>query len=651
MRSRHSARHLLGNTSVLALSIGAVLATAAIQPANAAAPVDGLWGGGGSLSSLAVRQIFDCYNGAEVAGDGYATASTFASAPPSPGLLPTTCATHAGGYAVEGLYGAVGSGRGQQAYIANDALQLLNGGPSNLATASYPNTASTPATKPSFIDTGSTSTEFNTYPYPGLTFAGGDNPLPSVSGTATLTTNVFTFGTLPTTGWATGTAVANVAVAGYTTASYNPAKLGPPVQLPLFEVPVAIAVNTNGLSGLQSATSTPAAAGGAIQLSTAQVCAIFSGTVTDWSSAAPIATLDNNGNLAAQAFYADNVSTTSTSYAHAYASSSTPIHVTYRADGSGTSYIFTNYLKANCVALDSGSGYSFSTTITSSTGTTITTYTVPANHYAAIFGAAGLPSTSFSTLANAVTTAGNSVANWQSGTGSSGVAKIIGTGSASPAVPGAIGYLSADFTTPYANAAVIAGAPNSASVQNENQRENAVYHPANGVSFIAPTPTNADNAYISLDTYATINTTSSDYNNWNLYGYTYPATYATALLQGKSILGIPAQANAYPVVGTTYLYTYSCYANASSVSKKPPVVDLLRWYYANGSDAPNATVEAVLENNGFHGLNIAAQTNPDGTVRQNLANLLYTQYLNGGTLGITKAKTANTSCASVSPGA
>lgn len=646
MRSPQSNRRLLSGTSVLALSVGAVLATAMIQPANAASPASGLWGGGGTLSALTIRQIFDCYKGAEVSGDGYATSTGFSSAAPTPGVLPTACAsiaTNSAGTTIglEGLYGAVGSGRGQQAYIANDALQIVNGGPNG----SSPSTVSTPATKPPFIDTSASSTSFNTYPYPGLTFAAGDSPLPTVT-SGTLTTVAYSYST--TTGWATSDIVTTIDISGSTTASYPSTTVGAPVQFPLFEVPVAVAVNTSNLTsvsdstsptgkdGLLSALGTPSNAGGAIQLSTAQVCAIFAGVVTDWGdSTTQIAALDASGNQIGQLFYADNVSTSATSTAQAYAPTpnpsavppvSTPIHVTYRSDGSGTSFIFTNYLKNNCVALDSGTGYTYTV---SSAGVT-STFTVPANHYAAIFGASSLPSTSFSNLVNLVlanqTTSSTTISTyWQPANGSGGVAAAIGTGSTSPSTPGAIGYLSADYTTPYANTTVIAGAPNSASVQDEAQREAGTLHPSNGVAFIPPTPANADTAYSAMPT--TVSTTGT-YAAWNLYNFTY--TSAGSFLNGKSILGIPNTTGAYPVTGTTYFYAYSCYANVNSATGNPAIVDYLSWYYNNGSStALNSTVEAVLENNGFHGLT------------PTLASAIYSEYLSSSSTNKISPVTSN----------
>ncbi len=582
MSSRFSAHRLLGTTSMLALSAGAILATAMIQPAAAATPAGGLWGGGSSLSSLTARQIFDCYAGTSIS--------------------PSVCTTPVAG-AVEGLFAAVGSGRGQQAFIAHDQLQLLNGGGVPLA--------GLPAVPPPFIDSASASPSFNGYPYPGISFAASDNPLPT-----SLTTAAFTFTGLSTAGWAPGNVSGSVSVGNPTTVTYSTANFGPAIQLPLFEVPVAIAVNTSGLDGLQSNAVAPAStsdAGGAIQLSTAQVCAIFSGTVTDWNSTASISAFDNTGTLTTLPFSDANRSTTDSAKQtpQAYASSSVPIRVTYRADSSGTSFIFTNYLQASCLPLATAG-----------------------NKYATIFGAAGLPSTTFSTLVSAVTTAGNSAANWQSATGSGGVATAIGTAAGST-TSGAIGYLSADFTTPYDATSGVVNAPHSASVQNEDQRATNISHPAVGVSFIAPTPAGADLAYSALTGNATIPNTT-DYNGWNIYNY----TYASGTLSGKSILGIPNTTDAYPVAGTTFIDLYSCYANAAT-----DVTNFLKWYYNNGNSSsvaltsttltPNATVAAVLQNNGFNPLHPA------------VAASLFNEYLlTGATAGIsaTGSSSPNASC-------
>ena len=58
---------LCGTTSMVAIAAAAMLGSAA-QPARA---LDGIYGGGSSLVSLALRQAFDCYAGATLSGDNY----------------------------------------------------------------------------------------------------------------------------------------------------------------------------------------------------------------------------------------------------------------------------------------------------------------------------------------------------------------------------------------------------------------------------------------------------------------------------------------------------------------------------------------------------------------------------------------------------
>ena len=135
-----------------------------------------------------------------------------------------------------------------------------------------------------------------------------------------------------------------------------------------------------------------------------------------------------------------------------------------------------------------------------------------------------------------------------------------------PALAGFIGYVSADFTEPYAKTVKGNPAPLSASVQNYDQISLGKYHP-NQVKFVAPAPAGADAAFASLGTVATTN----DYPGWDLYAQAYPATKKLGSIPiGKmlgagvpvSILGVPNTGSAYPISGTTFAYVYSCYASS-----------------------------------------------------------------------------------------
>ncbi len=186
-----------------------------------------------------------------------------------------------------------------------------------------------------------------------------------------MTTASITF--TPTTNWSS--LPTTVTASGSANTSYNTASWGQPIQLPAFEVPVAVPVNLSFTPNSQIKSGGNIVTGGAIQLSGAQLCAIFSGLVTDWSSSTTIPTLDSAGNSSPQKFYYTNVGN-GIGTAAQYTTASTPIKVVYRSDGSGTSFILTNYLKAVCPLIDKA-------------GTA---------NYAAIFGATNLPNTSFGNL-------------------------------------------------------------------------------------------------------------------------------------------------------------------------------------------------------------------------------------------------------------
>ncbi len=637
MTTTSFAGRLLGTTSLVVLSAVAILGA---QPAAAQTTIStGLYGGGSTLSSLALRQIFDCYAGTTVANDGQTFSSSFSSAPPNADQLPASCTTVS--TAVEGLFAAVGSGNGQRAYIADNARQLFRGSP-----ASAPALVRKPSAKPPYRDTGNAN--FKSYPYPRLDFAASDTPLASTI--ASLTT--VSFGSFtPTTNWQ------NTLLIGAGTsaaASFNTAAVGAPIQLPAMEVPVAIAVNTaNSVSGVtwtnQSALSPNTQAGGAIQLSTAQLCAIFSATVTDWhDTSSLIPYLDQNGVQQFQHFYDDNTNGALTPVA--YTSGRLPIKVVYRADEAGASYILTNYLASACPLLDPTGTYNYKKIFT---GVGVGGSTT-----------ANLPSSMFRNLVDNILTVKGQTDHehhdpfdvdddedrpdprWITAMGSNHEALKIGTGGL---FAGRIGYLSADFTQPYATTVTeeIAGttisapAPLSASIQNQRQRVLGVYHPGqadiNGTAqnFVPPTPNNIAQAFRSLPTPAL----NADYNNWNIYGKVYAAGTVVGGVDysGLSIIGVPLLTqNDYPVSGASFINVYSCYSDATG-TRVPVLKSWLAWYFGGSvtglppydpttSNADNPgydpNVANVLQNNGFHELS--------GPWANNILSTYLTSSLAGG---------------------
>ena len=172
------------------------------------------------------------------------------------------------------------------------------------------------------------------------------------------------------------------------------------IQIPSIGTPITVPFN---FSGIASNT--------AINLSDAQLCGIYSGKITSTSDAA----LSGSG----------------------IPSSNATLHVVYRSDNSGTTFLFTQHLAAVCTS--STSNITFFAT---------------------------------QTFSNLFTTAGKTVpATFATGNGSPGVQSTIGS------TPNSVGYLSPDYTREIASPTGGAAAPYVAEV--------------NGVQ---PTPTNTQTA-------------------------------------------------------------------------------------------------------------------------------------------------------------
>ncbi|UFZ03323.1 substrate-binding domain-containing protein [Bradyrhizobium ontarionense] len=634
MTTRSSISRLRCTASVLVLSTAATFA-AAVQPAAAQTAV---YGGGSTLVSLAMRQAMDCYNAQTVTSDGYSFSTGFDATAPTPGLLPQTAdganCSQLGALGTVGLYAAVGSGAGQRAFITNDPKQLLRG--------SAP-TLSLPAVPPVFLESGVPA--LATYPYARVDFGAGDSPLPSSPTNTPSVTALTNFSSVSN--WQNQT---NITASNASSATaYNAAAFGPAVQLPMIEAPVAIVVNTNSTPTATwtiNSAGTAGTPGSAIQLSTAQLCAIFSGEVRDWSSTAAIAALDNVGQARVQTFMDDN--TGNGGAAQAYVSNSLPIQVAFRSDGSGTSFILTNFLANSCPQLDAdgshnyakiftGVGVTFASTVVTLndqvTGTTTTT-TIAAKTNAS---AVNLPSTTFANLiANIKAVKGVDVSTgaggWLAGNGTGEVADTVNSNAQNANgnyLGGRIGYVSNDFAKPYNPAA---SGPLSASVQNDDQRARGVYHPGDqGENFIAPTPASADLAFQSVTV-----PTGTDYASWNLYNQTYAGVGQNAgvTVDGKSQLGLPITAGAYPITGTTFAYLYSCYNTTSAPTRVADITNFLTWFYSSQDAA------SVLQNNGFNALNAS------------FATQIKTSYLTSGSgVAIAASSTQADGCSTVAAGA
>jgi ABC-type phosphate transport system substrate-binding protein len=629
MTTRFSFGRLCSTSSVLALSVAGLIG-ASVQPTSAQTVTStAIYGGGSSLVSLAMRQVMDCYNGATLTGETYTFSADFNQATPTPGLLPQTCAqTPALG--VLGFYASVGSGAGQRGFISNDPRQLVLGGSTTAA-------AALPAVPPVFLETSDAA--FSFYPFPRIDFGASDSPLP-----AALTTNAFS-GFTPADHWENAS---SISIGSTVAKTYDANVTGAAIQIPLIEAPVAIVVNTNNSPTatwqIHSATGTPGAPGSAMQLSTAQLCAIFSGRVRDWNSTDPIAALDSAGATRIQSFMDDN--TGDGSSAQTYTSASLPIQVVFRSDGSGTSFIITNYLANSCPQIDTdgslnykkiftGAGLTYgATAVTIVNPETLATSTTSISKSSA---AANLPSTTFATLiANIKAVTGVDVSNpasnpWLGGSGTAAVAAGVNNVAANAngvSKSGRIGYVSNDFAQPYGLAAN--GAPVSVSVQNEDLRSQGVYHPGDqGQTFVAPTPAAADIAFQGLSAPASATATYAD---WNVYAQ--PHDVGTSVggvdVGGKSRLGVAVAAGAYPISGTSFMYLYSCYNTGSAPTRVTNIQNFLNWFYTS-PDATNA-----LQNNGFN------------SIAPSLAGAIQAQYLTPGNgTAIADSATQQDGCSAV----
>jgi ABC-type phosphate transport system substrate-binding protein len=592
MRLQSSTNQLLGTASVLALSVAAMLGAA--QPAKAQTPItDGIFAGGSTLASEAFRQIFDCYMGTTIGNDGFSFSTSFSTSPPTPGLLPPGCQDAP--VAVQGMYAGVGSGNGVRGFVSGMPDQWYGGTPTPGAAAANISTPN-PAAQPPFVD--SLNPSFGSYPYPRVDIGFTDSPLANVGTGEGFTTTTLSFN--PTSNWTTTTQI--TLNAGIQTTTYSTGVHSDPNQWPAFEVNVAIAVNVSSTSFQINSqikdTSGNIVPGGAIQLTEGQLCAIFSGLVTDWNSTANIPYLDGSGTPHTAAFDYANVGPGHAS-PQPYSSVSLPIVVTYRSDGSGTSFILTNFLHSVCPQLDPPTaGHS-----TGSFG------------YTGIFGASNLPNTSFGNLVTNINNVRGTTGPWNTSTtaakpwlaesGSGGVAATVSnTSAASPSTVGAgrIGYVSSDFTSPFAKTVTGAGltvdAPLEASLQDEDLRINGTTVPASavgaGLTFIAPTPQSADAAW--SDTAINPPDANSTYNDFNIYGITFtsPTVRGGVTLLGQSVLPWSNVTGAYPLAGTTFMEIYSCYSDATVATN---IANFVNFLYSD----PNA--QSIINNSGFQVLN------------------------------------------------
>jgi phosphate transport system substrate-binding protein len=243
---------------------------------------------------------------------------------------------------------------------------------------------------------------------------------------------------------------------------------GAVVQFPSLITPIDLPVNDSGSKADN------------VKLTTAQVCGIFGGTITNWSQ------ITSPGNKGV------NTGTI------------TPVT---RADGSGTSYIFSNYLSIVCPAVSST--------------------------FSGFTAGNGFPSTSPNWSAAASANGGTAV-NFVSQSGSGGVAGYVQNN------PDSITYVSPDYV----------GAANGYKTLAAE-----VQYPASSVKFVKPSSAGAAALAGGVTTVPN-----------NAYDWGQPLNNQI-LAQDLPLSGSNFPAKAYPIAGYTFIETYACPAQPSAVNQ------------------------------------------------------------------------------------
>ncbi|MFJ1208686.1 substrate-binding domain-containing protein [Burkholderia pyrrocinia] len=257
---------------------------------------------------------------------------------------------------------------------------------------------------------------------------------------------------------------------------------GPLIQIPYIVTPITVpVVNGPAVTSTTTPQTTPGQAH-SIALNDDDLCGIFSGRITDWagvSGANPVI----------------NPQTGS-----AYTTTSTPIKVVYRADGSGTTELLTRHLAAVCTTTNTQAGVTFVDSLT----------------FTASFPSGVVP------------------ANFVAASGSGGVRNAVA--SFSSAGTAAFAYLSPDYTNTFL-------APSSTVVTSAGALQLPVaslVNAKNGV-YYAPNYTNATTALGTVTPPGKLTA-----NN--------PAAWVPAA-------GNPA--SGYPVSGTSQIILSQCYKDAT----------------------------------------------------------------------------------------
>ena len=298
----------------------------------------------------------------------------------------------------------------------------------------------------------------------------------------------------------------------------GPANYGAILQIPAFSTTVTIPFNGEDGNGnaLAIANATPAGGSSGLNLSRQAFCGIFSGHITQWSN--PILTALNGGSPLG----------------------SGTITVVHRSDGSGTTFLTTNALKAQCAGVFGPNNETDPTPALYEFN--YTDRTTPTAQCNVAIPVEGSDSINWPDLVN--DQCGQPIAprNPGGGTyvGASGSGGIIST---VQSTNGAIGYVSPDFVSPVVPLvpvppATTAGLP-VASLQSQYDIDNSTGN------FEPPTFTGSATAMSAANPNFDSNSILNPIN-WSRQG----------------VVPNPLLPSAYPISGFTWLDFYQCYKAA-----------------------------------------------------------------------------------------
>ncbi len=564
---------LLLASTMLAVAGQAVAATGTFPSKSTTVTTNAIFGGGASLPAPYLRQASDCWGDKiDLAFRGVAATTTIFDFNYA-GVPAFNCATtqvSPVGQAVS--YISTGSGRGILGYFAHSPFYVdpigktgdswlgSGTGPAPTVYATKVNFGASEAGLPQHDanDGGDIDT------YNGTSVDGLSNPVSRYVIQSGVAIEIPNTATSP----APFTASPGVTLPGTvnTTPFAQPlATYGHAIQIPLL-----VAIPTVSFSSVYKkvASSTgkvtsykflQATATQKLRLSNKQLCAIFSGTVSDWNQLTGI----------------DSTNPISKATADT-AAFSVPLQIVGRSDGSGTTSIFYRHLEKIC-----GAGNAYTVDANTAGGNAPTT--LPS----------ALQGPTYDKTQPNVAVGGEVTTKFTRADGNDGVAKYLSFTAVPTAnntlVQGRIGYVGNDYVLPY----VLKNGQNtyglfSAALQNSKN------------AYVAATPAAALLAFAAVQAPQTTSGAAPYYYTPGLNGdRSNPATNATtyAWVSAANIaspLADPTATGSYPLVGTTNGLFYQCYADTTETTI---VQNFLSWYYSNG--VVNDKSKGILAINGF----------------------------------------------------